>query len=78
MRTFHHSYPVRLREQQRRWLEAMVHTSSTPTRHYLVARVLLMSDQSQGQPSHIDGQIAKALADRLEIHYTRHPRELAE
>jgi hypothetical protein len=61
MRTFHYSYPVRLSEQQRRWLEAMVQTSSTPTKHYLVARVLLMSDQSQGQPSQTDGQIAEAL-----------------
>ena len=61
MRTFHYSYPVRLSEQQRRWLEAMVQTSSTPTKHYLVARALLMSDQRQGQPSHTDGQIAEAL-----------------
>src|SRR5260370_9114813 len=61
MRTYHYSYPVRLSEQQRRWLEAMVHTSKTPTKHYLVARVLLMSDQSQSGPSHTDGQIAEAL-----------------
>ncbi len=37
-------------------------TSRTPTKHYLVARVLLMSDQSQGRPSHTDGQIAEALS----------------
>ena len=55
------NYPVRLSEQQHRWLEAMVQTSSTPTKHYLVARVLLMSDQSSGQPSHTDGHIAEAL-----------------
>lgn len=61
MRTYHYSYPVRLSEQQRRWLEAMVHTSTTPAKHYLVARVLLMSDQRQGGPSHTDGQIAEAL-----------------
>jgi hypothetical protein len=40
----------------------MVHTSKTPTKHYLVARVLLMSDQSQGQPEHTDEQIAEALS----------------
>jgi hypothetical protein len=61
MRTYHYSYPVRLSEQQRRWLEAMVHTSKTPTKHYLVARVLLTLDQSQSGPSHTDGQIAEAL-----------------
>lgn len=55
------SYPVRLSEQQRRWLEAMIQSSSTPTKHYLVARVLLMSDQCGGQPSHTDGHIAAAL-----------------
>jgi hypothetical protein len=62
MSTYHNSYPVRLSEQQRRWLEAMIHMSSTPTKHYLVARVLLMSDQSQGSPNHTDGQIAEALS----------------
>jgi hypothetical protein len=56
-----------------------------PAKHYLVARVLLMSDQSQGEPEATEGQIAeilsmfyevfppeqaKALADRLEIPYT--------
>ena len=39
----------------------MVHTSSTPAKHYLVARVLLMSDQRDGPPSATDGQIAEAL-----------------
>src|SRR5258707_14620303 len=39
----------------------MVRMSSTPTRHYLVARVLLMSDQHQGEPSHTNGQIAERL-----------------
>ena len=61
MSTYHYSYPVRLSEQQRRWLEAMVQSSKTPAKHYLVARVLLMSDQSQGGPSHTDGQIAETL-----------------
>jgi Homeodomain-like domain len=61
MRTSHYRYPVRLSEQQHRWLEAMVHTSSTPAKHYLVARVLLMSDQAEGSPSATDGQIAEAL-----------------
>lgn len=36
--------------------------SSTPAKHYLIARVLLMSDQRQGEPSYIDGQIAEALS----------------
>lgn len=40
----------------------MVHTSTTPAKHYLVARVLLMSDQLQGKPGHTDGQIAEALS----------------
>jgi hypothetical protein len=62
MSIYYYRYPVRLSEQQHRWLEAMIHMSSTPTRHYLVARVLLMSDQSQGEPRHTDGQIAEALS----------------
>lgn len=37
----------------------MVHMSRTPAMHYLLARALLMSDQSQGEPSHTDGQIAR-------------------
>jgi CRP-like cAMP-binding protein len=61
MRTSHYRYPVRLSEEQHRWLETMVHMSSTPAKHYLVARVLLMSDQSQGEPNHTDGQIAEML-----------------
>jgi transposase len=61
MRTYHYSYPVKLTLEQRRWLETMVHTSSTPAKHYLVARILLMSDQSEGAPSRTDGQIAEAL-----------------
>jgi hypothetical protein len=51
MRTSHYRYPVKLSEEQRRWLETMTQASRTPTKHYLVARVLLMSDQSQGKPS---------------------------
>jgi DNA-binding CsgD family transcriptional regulator len=35
--------------------------SSTPAKHYLVARVLLMSDQNGGEPSHTGGQIAEVL-----------------
>ena len=61
MRTSHYRYPVRLSEEQHRWLETMVHISSTPAKHYLVARVLLMSDQSQSEPSHTDEQIAAIL-----------------
>ncbi len=59
MRAYHYSYPVRLQPEQRRFLETMVHMSRTPAKHYLLARVLLMSDQSQGEPSHTDGQIAE-------------------
>ena len=61
MRAYHYRYPVKLQPEQHRLLETMVRTSRTPTNHYLVARVLLMSDQSQGEPSHTDGQIAEAL-----------------
>lgn len=61
MRTYHYSYPVRLSEKQRLWLETMERTSSTSGKHYLVTRVLLISDQSQGEPSHTDGQIAEML-----------------
>jgi hypothetical protein len=61
MRAYHYRYPVKLQPEQHRLLETMVCTSRTPTKHYLVARVLLMSDQSQGDPSHTDGQIAEAL-----------------
>jgi predicted transcriptional regulator YheO len=63
MRISHYRYLVQLSEEQRRWLEAMIRTSKTPATHSVVARVLLMSDQSQGQPEATDGQ--KALAHRL-------------
>ena len=62
MRAYHYSYPVKLSEEQRRFLETMVHTSRAPTKPYVVARVLLMSDQSQGHPEHTDGQIAEMLS----------------
>ncbi len=62
IRTSHYRYPVKLSEEQRRWLGTMLHMSSTPAKHYLVARVLPMSNQSQGEPSHTDGQIAKTLS----------------
>jgi hypothetical protein len=61
MSTSHYRYPVRLSEEQRRWLETMVRMSSTPAKHYLVARVLLMSDQNEGEPEATDGQIAETL-----------------
>ncbi len=61
MRAYHYRYPVELSEEQRRWLETMVRMSNTPAKHYLVARILLMSDQYQGAPRHTDGQIAEAL-----------------
>ncbi len=62
MKTSHYRYPLRLSEEQRRFLETMVNMSSTPAKHYVVARVLLMSDQRGGEPSHTDGQIAEMLA----------------
>lgn len=62
MGTSHYRYPMKLSEEQCRWLETMVHMSRTPAKHYLVARVLLMSDQSQGEPSATDGQIAETLS----------------
>jgi len=62
MRTYHYRYLVRLPEEQRRWLETMLHTSRTPAKHYLVARVVLMSDQSQGEPEATDGQKASILS----------------
>jgi hypothetical protein len=43
--------------EQRRFLETMVRTNRTPAKHYVVARVLLMSDQCQGEPSYTDGQL---------------------
>jgi hypothetical protein len=49
MGTAHYKYPVRLSEEQHGWLETMVHTSRTPAKHYLVARVLLMSDQREAR-----------------------------
>ena len=55
-------YPVNLSEEQRRFLETMLHHATTPAKHYVVARVLLMSDQRQGQREVTDGQIAQALA----------------
>lgn len=59
---YHYTYPVRLNQEQRRWLETMVHTSKTPAKHYLVARVLLTLDQCQGAPEATDGQIAETLS----------------
>jgi hypothetical protein len=61
MSTSHYRSPVRLSEEQRRWLETMVRMSSPPARRYLVARVLLMSDQNEGEPEAPDGQIAETL-----------------
>ncbi len=61
MRPSHYRYPMRLSPEQRTLLETIIHTSRTPVRHYVVARVLLMSDQSQGEPEATDGQIAEAL-----------------
>src|SRR5260370_3733292 len=61
MNQYHYRSPVKLEPEQRRWLETMVHTSRTPAKHYLVARVLLMSDQGESSPSATDGQIAEAL-----------------
>lgn len=58
----HYRYPVKLNTKQHRLLEAMIHEGRTPAKHYLVARVLLMSDQSQGDSSHTDGQIAEVLS----------------
>jgi hypothetical protein len=46
MRTYHYRYPVRLEDQQRRFLETMLYTSGTRAKHYLVARTLLMSESS--------------------------------
>jgi hypothetical protein len=62
VRTYHCPYPVRLSQEQHGFLETMVHTSRTPAKHYLVAHVLLMSDQREGEPSHTDGQIAEVLS----------------
>lgn len=62
MRISHYCSPVRLEEEPRRFLETMVQMSRAPVKHYLVARVLLMSDQSQGEPEATDGQIAEALS----------------
>ena len=62
METSHYRYPVKLSEEQRRFLETMIHTSKTPAKHYLVARILLMSDQQEGHPSYTDGHIAEALS----------------
>jgi len=39
MRTYHYRYLVRLSEEQRRWLETMLHTSRTSAKHYLVVWV---------------------------------------
>lgn len=61
MGTSHYRYPVLLTEEQLQRLETMVHTSSTPAKHYLVARVLLMSNQSHSEPRVTDEQIAQAL-----------------
>jgi hypothetical protein len=61
MGTYHYRYPIQLTQEQRRWLETMAHMSNTPAKHYLVARVLLMSDQREGEPEATDGHIAETL-----------------
>ena len=48
-------------EKQRGFLETLTQTSKIPAKHYLVARVPLVSDQSRSQPEATDGQIAQAL-----------------
>jgi hypothetical protein len=48
MRIYHYRYPVKLQEGTRRWLETMIHTSRTPAKHYLVARVLFQHSYSSG------------------------------
>jgi transposase len=62
MGTSHYRYPVQLTVEQREFLSTMMHTSRTPAKHYLVARVLLMSNQSQGHPEATDSRIAEALS----------------
>jgi hypothetical protein len=62
MRTSTYRYPVKLSEEQRRFLETMVHTSRTTAKHYLVARVLLTLDQRQSQPEATESQKALALS----------------
>ena len=49
MRTYTYRYPVKLSEEQRRFLETMVHTSRTPAKQYLVARVLLIAHQQHAR-----------------------------
>jgi len=62
MRTSHYTYPVRLSQEQRIFLAMMTHTSRISAKHDLVARTLLMSGQSQGEPGSTDGQKALALS----------------
>ena len=62
MSNYHYSSPVQLSSEQHRWLSTMGHTSNTPAKHYLLARVLLTLDQSQGEPEATDGHIAEALS----------------
>jgi hypothetical protein len=33
MRTYHYRYPVKLQTEQRKWLEAVAHMSTTPAKH---------------------------------------------
>ena len=57
-----HTYPIELSAEQRRFLQDLLQTQTTPIHHYKVARVLLLSDQSQGPASYHDEQIAQLLA----------------
>lgn len=61
MKKYHYTYPVRLSEAQRVFLKGIAKTSSTSKDDYVKARVLLMSDQSQGAPEATDGVIAQTL-----------------
>jgi DNA-binding CsgD family transcriptional regulator len=57
-----HTYPVALSAEHQRFLEGLLQTQATPAHHSKVARVLLLSDQSQGKASYTDEQIAQLLA----------------
>ena len=52
--------PIQLTLEQRRELEGLLHRGNAPARTQTRARVLLLSDRSQGQ-TRTDGQVAEAV-----------------
>lgn len=61
MTRYNYSYPVHLSQEQRHFLEQVIRTGKSGAHQQTAARILLLTDQSQGAPQATDGQIADSL-----------------